>query len=376
MILELNRVLEQVGKDKGISKAILIDAIESAVLIAAKKKYGADKEIESHFNEELGEVELFQFKTVVKDVVDPDNEVSHEKAVKEDPGVEVGDSLGMKLDASGFGRIAAQAAKQIIVQKLRDAERDNIYNEFRERKGEILNGIVKRFEHGDMIVDLGKTEAVLSQKEQVPGENYRPTERVRAYLVDVKKTSKGPNIILSRTHPGMVAKLFELEVPEIHEGIVKIKNVVREPGSRVKIAVVSEDRDIDPVGACVGMKGSRVQAVVQELKGEKIDIVEWVDDPARFVCNALSPAQIAKVIVHDAEKSMEVIVPDNQLSLAIGKRGQNVRLGAKLTGWKIDIFSESKKALAMEVEKSLWEIPTVTDEEENVEGIESSEANE
>lgn len=376
MILELNRVLEQVGKDKGISKAILIDAIESAVLIAAKKKYGADKEIESHFNEELGEVELFQFKTVVADVVDPDNEVSHERAVKEDPGVEVGDSLGMKLDASGFGRIAAQAAKQIIVQKLRDAERDNIYNEFRERKGEILNGIVKRFEHGDMIVDLGKTEAVLSQKEQVPGENYRPTERVRAYLVDVKKTSKGPNIILSRTHPGMVAKLFELEVPEIHEGIVKIKNVVREPGSRVKIAVVSEDRDIDPVGACVGMKGSRVQAVVQELKGEKIDIVEWVDDPARFVCNALSPAQIAKVIVHDAEKSMEVIVPDNQLSLAIGKRGQNVRLGAKLTGWKIDIFSESKKALAMEVEKSLWEIPTVTDEEENAEGIESSEANE
>lgn len=376
MILELNRVLEQVGKDKGISKAILIDAIESAVLIAAKKKYGADKEIESHFNEELGEVELFQFKTVVEDVSDPDNEVSHEKAVKEDPGVEVGDSLGMKLDASGFGRIAAQAAKQIIVQKLRDAERDNIYNEFRERKGEILNGIVKRFEHGDMIVDLGKTEAVLSQKEQVPGENYRPTERVRAYLVDVKKTSKGPNIILSRTHPGMVAKLFELEVPEIHEGIVKIKNVVREPGSRVKIAVVSEDRDIDPVGACVGMKGSRVQAVVQELKGEKIDIVEWVDDPARFVCNALSPAQIAKVIVHDAEKSMEVIVPDNQLSLAIGKRGQNVRLGAKLTGWKIDIFSESKKALAMEVEKSLWEIPTVTDEEENAEGIESSEANE
>lgn len=376
MILELNRVLEQVGKDKGISKAILIDAIESAVLIAAKKKYGADKEIESHFNEELGEVELFQFKTVVEDVVDPDNEVSHEKAVKEDPGVEVGDSLGMKLDASGFGRIAAQAAKQIIVQKLRDAERDNIYNEFRERKGEILNGIVKRFEHGDMIVDLGKTEAVLSQKEQVPGENYRPTERVRAYLVDVKKTSKGPNIILSRTHPGMVAKLFELEVPEIHEGIVKIKNVVREPGSRVKIAVVSEDRDIDPVGACVGMKGSRVQAVVQELKGEKIDIVEWVDDPARFVCNALSPAQIAKVIVHDAEKSMEVIVPDNQLSLAIGKRGQNVRLGAKLTGWKIDIFSESKKSLAMEAEKALWEIPTVTDEEESVEGIESSEANE
>jgi N utilization substance protein A len=376
MILELNRVLEQVGKDKGISKAILIDAIESAVLIAAKKKYGVDKEIEAHFNEELGEVELFQFKTVVENVVDPDNEVSHEKAVKEDPGVEVGDSLGMKLDASGFGRIAAQAAKQIIVQKLRDAERDNIYNEFRERKGEILNGIVKRFEHGDMIVDLGKTEAVLSQKEQVPGENYRPTERVRAYLVDVKKTSKGPNIILSRTHPGMVAKLFELEVPEIHEGIVKIKNVVREPGSRVKIAVVSEDRDIDPVGACVGMKGSRVQAVVQELKGEKIDIVEWVDDPARFVCNALSPAQIAKVIVHDAEKSMEVIVPDNQLSLAIGKRGQNVRLGAKLTGWKIDIFSESKKSLAMEAEKALWEIPTVTDEEENAEGIESSEANE
>lgn len=370
MILELNRVLEQVGKDKGISKAILIDAIESAVLIAAKKKYGADKEIEAHFNEELGEVELFQFKTVVDDVADPDNEIDIEVAVKEDPGVEIGDSLGMKLDASGFGRIAAQAAKQVIVQKLRDAERDNIFNEFKERRGEILNGIVKRFEHGDMVVDLGKTEAILPQKEQVPGESYRPTERVRAYLVDVKKTSKGPQIILSRTHPGMVAKLFEMEVPEIHEGIVKIKNVVREPGSRVKIAVLSEDRDIDPVGACVGMKGSRVQAVVQELKGEKIDIVEWVDDPARFVCNALSPAQIAKVIVNEAEKSMEVIVPDNQLSLAIGKRGQNVRLAAKVTGWKIDIYSESKKSEMMETQKALWEMPTVPEEEGVEEAVE------
>lgn len=368
MILELNRVLEQVGKDKGIDKGVLVDAVEQAVLIASKKKYGINKEIEAHYNEEIGEVELFQFRTVVEDVADPDNEISIDMAREEDPGVEVGDSLGTKLEASGFGRIAAQAAKQIIVQKLRDAERDNIYNEFRERKGEILNGIVKRFEHGDMVVDLGKTEAILSHKEQVPGESYRPTERVRAYLVDVKKTSKGPQIILSRTHPGMVAKLFELEVPEIHEGIVKIKNVVREPGSRVKIAVVSEDRDIDPVGACVGMKGSRVQAVVQELKGEKIDIVEWVDDPARFVCNALSPAQIAKVLVNDAEKTMEVIVPDNQLSLAIGKRGQNVRLAAKLTGWKIDIFSESKKAQLMEVEKALWEIPTVSEEEGVEEG--------
>lgn len=368
MIFELNRVLDQVGKDKGIDKTVLIEAIEAAVLTASKKKYGVDKEIEAHYNEELGEVELFQFKTVVEDVEDPDNQISLEMARKEDPGVEAGDSLGMKLDASVFGRIAAQAAKQVIVQKLRDAERDNIYNEFRERKGEILNGIVKRFEHGDMIVDLGKTEAILPEKEQVPAEIYRPTERVRAYLVDVKKTSKGPQIILSRTHPGMVAKLFELEVPEIHEGIVKIKNVVREPGSRVKIAVLSEDRDIDPVGACVGMKGSRVQAVVQELRGEKIDIVEWVDDPARLVCNALSPSQIARVIVHDAEKTMEVIVPDNQLSLAIGKRGQNVRLAAKVTGWKIDIFSESKKAQMMEAEKALWEIPTVPAEEEGIEG--------
>lgn len=376
MILDLNRVLEQVGKDKGIDKAILVDAVEAAVLMASKKKYGIDKEIEAHYNEEIGEVELFQFKTVVDDVADPDNEIDIEDAVKEDPGVELGDSLGVKLDASVFGRIAAQAAKQVIVQKLRDAERDNIYNEFKERKSEIVNGIVKRFEHGDMIVDLGRTEAIIPHKEQVPGESYRPTERVRAYLVDVKKTSKGPQIILSRTHPGMVAKLFELEVPEIHEEIVKIKNVAREPGSRVKIAVVSDDRDIDPVGACVGMKGSRVQAVVQELKGEKIDIVEWVDDPARFVCNALSPAQIARVIENDTERSMEVIVPDNQLSLAIGKRGQNVRLAAKLTGWKIDIFSESKKSEMTEAQKALWEMPTIPSEEEVVEGDKITEENE
>lgn len=342
MGLNLNNVIEQVGKDKGLDKKILIDAIESALLTAARKRYGIHKEIEAHFNEEMGEIEIFQFKTVAENVSDPDVEVSLEAALELDPDVAVGDSLGIKLDISDFGRIAAQTAKQIITQKVRDAEKDVVYNEYVNRKGDIVTGIVQRFERGDLIIDLGRTEAILTKKEQVRGEGYRQGDRVRALIIDVKKAAKGPSVVLSRTSPDFVVKLFKDEVPEVYEGIIEAKNVAREPGDRTKIAVYSRDSDVDPVGACVGIKGSRVQTVVQELKGEKIDIVPWSSDHVKFICSALAPAQVSRVLEDDANHSMEVVVADDQLSLAIGKRGQNVRLAAKLTGWKLDIRSESE----------------------------------
>ncbi len=342
MISDLSRIIDQVGKDKGIDKTILIDALEQALLAAARKKYGPKQEIEAKYNEEAGELELFQFKTVVKDVKNPPAEISLKEAKELDADVEIGDSLGTKIDIAEFGRIAAQTAKQVIIQRVKDAERENIFEDFKDRKGEVISGTVQRFEKGSIIVNLGRAEAVIPQQELVPRETYKPGDRIRAYVLDVRKTPKGPQIILSRSNPNFLTKLFELEVPEVSEGIVKILNAAREPGGRTKIAVYSQDSDVDRVGACGGMKGSRVQAVVQELRGEKIDIIPWSDDSASFVCNALAPAEISKVIIHQDAKSMEVIVEDDQLSLAIGRRGQNVRLAAKLTGWKIDIRSEPK----------------------------------
>ena len=342
MISDLSRIIDQVGKDKGIDKAILIDALKEALLAAARKKYGSKQEIEASYNEEAGEIELFQFKIVVKNVINPPAEISLEEAKGLDADAAVGDSLGIKIDIGEFGRIAAQTAKQVIIQRVKDAERENIFEDFKDRRGEVISGTVQRFEKGSIIVNLGRAEAVIPQQELVPRETYKPGDRIRAYVLDVRKTPKGPQIILSRNNPNFLIKLFELEVPEVSEGIVKILNAAREPGSRAKIAVYSEDSDVDPVGACVGMKGSRVQAVVQELRGEKIDIIPWSDDSASFVCNALAPAEISKVIINQETKSMEVIVEDDQLSLAIGRRGQNVRLAAKLTDWKIDIRSESK----------------------------------
>jgi N utilization substance protein A len=338
----LSRIIDQVGKDKGIDKKILVEALEQALLAAARKKYGLKQEIEAKYNEEAGEVELFQFKTVVKNVKNPPAEISLEEAKELDADAEVGDSLGTKIDIAEFGRIAAQTAKQVIIQRVKDAERENIFEDFKDRKGEVISGTVQRFERGAIIVNLGRAEAVIPQQEMVPRETYKPGDRIRAYVMDVRKTPKGPQIILSRSNPDFLSKLFELEVPEVSEGIVKIVNAAREPGGRAKIAVYSEDSDVDPVGACVGMKGSRVQAVVQELRGEKIDIIPWSDDPASFVCNALAPAEISKVVINEEAQSMEVIVEDDQLSLAIGRRGQNVRLAAKLTDWKIDIRSEAK----------------------------------
>lgn len=342
MGLNLNNVIEQVGKDKGLDKAILIDALESAMVKAAEKKHGPNKIIEAHFNEEVGEIELFQFKTVVEHITNPDQEVSLAEANKIDPEAVVGDDLGIKLDTAEFGRIAAQTAKQIIIQKMREAERNIVYNEYINKKGEIVTGIVHTFERGDIVVDMGRAEAVLPRDEQIKRENYRQGDRIRALIIDVKDVQKGAQIVLSRTHPNLVAKLFEMEVPEIYEGIINIKGIAREPGDRTKIAVYSNDHAVDPVGACVGIKGSRVQAVVQELRGEKIDIVPWSDEPAKFICNALLPAQIIRVIMDETDHSMEVIAPDDQLSLAIGKRGQNVRLAAKLTGWKVDIRNETE----------------------------------
>lgn len=341
MTSDLKRMIDQVSREKGLDQEVLVRALEEAVKTAAKKKLGHDKDIEVSFNPELGEVEVFEFKEVVEDVVDEGHQVSLEEARKLDPECEVGDSLGMKMETSDFGRIAAQSAKQVIMQRLKEAERDIVYDDFKDRKGEIINGIVQRFDRGSIIVNLGRTEAELPPREQIPRESYRQGDRIRAYILDVKQYSRGPQIILSRTHPNFLSALFENEVPEISEGIVKIVQVAREPGSRSKIAVYSKDPDVDPVGACVGMKGSRVQAVVQELRGEKIDIVTWDPDPAKFICNALAPAEIIRVIVDEENHSMEVVVPDDQLSLAIGKGGQNVRLASRLTGWALDVISET-----------------------------------
>ncbi|HEX5037081.1 MAG TPA: transcription termination factor NusA [bacterium] len=356
MLQNLTKIIEQVGKEKSIPKEVLIEAIEAAMLTAARKKYGHEREIEARFNEELGEVELFQFRTVVESVANPYTEVDTKQAAELDPEAQIGDSIGEKLDNTFLGRIAAQTAKQVIIQKVRDAERDIVFNEYRNRVNELITGIIRRVEKGNVIVDLGRTEAVLPPREQVRTEDYKPGDRIQAYFLALQKTTRGPSLILSRRNPGLLMKLFEMEVPEVSEGIVEIRSAAREPGLRSKIAVYSKDSDVDPVGACVGMKGSRVQNVVQELRGEKIDIVSWDPDAAKFVCNAIAPAEVAKVIINEKDRSMEIIVPDDQLSLAIGKRGQNVRLAAELTGWNIDIYSETKlDEMAKKAKKTLAE---------------------
>jgi len=388
--VNLNLVLEQVAKDKGIDKSVLVATLEDAMQTAAKKHFGQDRSLEAKYETEKGVVELFQAVTVVEQITDPIQAVNQltldearKKGMEVEPGDELvfqifyrdedaaeakaqddqyGDILKLRTFRHGFGRIAAQTAKQVILQRTRDAERENVYNEYKDRKSEIVTGIARRFERGNIIVDLGRAEAVLPVREQVPRETYRAGDRVQAYVLDVLRESKGPQIILSRASVNLLTKLFEMEVPEIAEGIVVIEAAAREPGGRAKIAVSSRDQDVDPVGACVGMKGSRVQAVVQELRGEKIDIVPWDDDPARFVCAALAPAEVARVIIDEANHAMELIVPDDQLSLAIGRRGQNVRLAAQLTGWKLDINSETRVREMREfATRSLGALPGVTE---------------
>jgi len=359
---ELDKVIEAVGKDKGIDRTLIISAVEEAMLTVARRKYGPFRDIEARYNTDLGEVELFEFRNVVEKIENKDKEISFGEAKAYDPEVSLGDSLGIKLDTTLLSRIAAQTAKQVIVQKVRDAEREIIFNEFQHRKGEIITGLVRRVDRGNVIVDLGRTEGFMPLREQIPGEPYNPGDRVQAHLSDVQLTPKGPRIILSRACPEYLISLFQNEVPEIRENIVQIKNAARDPGVRAKIAVISRDSDVDPVGACVGVRGSRVQNIVQELKGERIDIVPWDEDISRFVCNALSPAEIQKVIIDDENKEIEVVVAENQLSLAIGKRGQNVRLAAQLTGWKIDIVSETEMAKRLAMAKyQLMLIPGVSD---------------
>jgi N utilization substance protein A len=363
MSVDLNRVIEQVSKEKGIDKTIVVNAVEEMMHSAARRTFGPDRNIESRFNPEIGEIELFEIKTVVAAVANAASEVELEDAhAKYDPEAQVGDEILIKLDTATMGRIAAQAAKQNLIQHIRDAERKQIFNEFKDRKGEIVSGIVQRFERKNMIVNLGRTEAILPEKEQIPHERYRQGDRIRALILDVDLSEKGLSIVLSRTSNLFLMKLFEQEVPEIYEAIVEIRQCAREPGGRAKVAVYSKDNDVDPVGACVGMKGTRVQSVVQELRGEKIDIVPWTDDQAELVCRALAPAKVSKVIIDEDEHAMEVIVPDDQLSLAIGKRGQNVRLAHRLSGWKLDVRSDSEaEEEARAARASLNAIPGIGD---------------
>jgi len=361
-LTELTRVMDSVCKDKGIEKDEIVSAVEEAVLSAAQKLFrmrDLDKELEVHFNEDDGDVELFEFKTVVEEIEDPEMEITEEEAIDLDPEAELGDQIGVKINPD-FTRIAIQNAKQRILQSIKEAEGKVIYEEFKNRKGELISGIVRRVERRNIIVDLGKTEAFLPPEQQVQREYYKPKERMRALLVDIKETKRGPQLILSRSHKDFVRKLFESEVPEIGDQIVEIKALSRDPGGRTKIAVSSNDQDVDPVGACVGMRGARVQNVIQELRGEKIDIVPWSPDQARFACNALSPASVNKVIIDDENKSMEIIVDDDQLSLAIGRRGQNVRLASQLTEWRIDIKTDSQvKREQQDVVSLLMSLPNV-----------------
>jgi len=382
-------IVDQVAQEKGIDRQVLIETMEAAILKAAQAAFGPNRELEARFNTESGNIDLFQYMTVVEAVAQPEREIALDVAQRHGLDADVGEDLGfqvfwhprdaerarqqdkefgavldMKQARSAFGRIAAQTAKQVLLQRVRDAERDIIYNEYKDRQGQLIRGIVRRFEKGhNLIVDLGKTEGILPAREQTPRETYRPGDRIVAFVKNIDREARGPMIILSRQSPNLVEKLFEAEVPEIYESIVKIVGVAREPGSRSKIAVTSRDADVDPVGACVGIKGSRVQAVVQELRGEKIDIVPYDKDPARYIINAIQPAEVNRVIVDEANHRMELVVPDEKLSLAIGRKGQNVRLASQLTSWRLDIVSESKfRQMEDEAMTQLAEIDGMDDE--------------
>jgi N utilization substance protein A len=341
MSIEVIHIIDQISREKGIERSILIDAMKSAMEAAARKNLPHLENLVSQFNENTGEVEIFTEKHVVDEVEDENLEIALIDSLKLNPDAEIGDTILEPQKVDNLGRIAAQLAKQVILQKVREAEIDIIYNDYKNRKGELINGFVHRFEHGDMIIDLGKAEGILPRREQVFRETFNRGDRVRAYILDIRKTPKKATVILSRTHVGLVENLFQLEVPEISEGMVEIMGIVREPSGRTKIAVMTNDRDIDAVGACVGMRGMRVQAIVLELRGEKIDIIEYSEDPEVFIRNALSPAKISRIISNPNEKHMTIIVADDQMSLAIGKKGQNVRLAAKLVKWRIDIKGES-----------------------------------
>ncbi|HEY7790375.1 MAG TPA: transcription termination factor NusA [Vicinamibacterales bacterium] len=348
----LQQTIEALAKEKGIEPDVIITAIEDAVLTASRKYYKTTENLKTRFNPETGQVDLFAVKQIVADVANPATEISLTDAQQlYGEEAEVDMEIEFPKPTEVLGRIAAQTAKQVISQKVREAERENIFTEYNQRIGEVINGMVKRFENGDLVLEVGRIEALLPRKEQSRAESYTQGDRVRAVIKGVSRSAKGPQIVVSRTDPALLIKLFEQEVPEIYDGTVMIRGAVREAGDRAKVAVFSRERDVDPVGACVGMKGTRVQAIIRELRGEKIDIVEWSEDPVAFVTNALSPAKVQRVsIVEDRDRIMEVVVEDKQLSLAIGKKGQNVRLAAKLTGWRIDIKSEEEKRREVEAQ--------------------------
>ncbi|MEZ5841455.1 MAG: transcription termination factor NusA [Hyphomicrobiales bacterium] len=342
--LELLQIADAVAREKAIDRGIVIAAMEDAIQKAARSRYGLETEVRAEINPKTGEIRLARLLRVVEDVENTSTEIALADALGRNPAARVGDFIAEALPPMDFGRIAAQSAKQVIVQKVREAERDRQYEEFKDRIGEIVHGVVKRVEYGNVIVDLGRGEGIVRRDELIPREAFRYGDRIRAYIYDVRREQRGPQIFLSRTHPQFMAKLFAQEVPEIYDGIITVKSVARDPGSRAKIAVISRDSSIDPVGACVGMRGSRVQAVVQELQGEKIDIIPWSPDAATFIVNALQPAEVAKVVLDEDAERIEVVVPDDQLSLAIGRRGQNVRLASQLTGWDIDILTEQEES--------------------------------
>jgi N utilization substance protein A len=357
----LRQQIEQISREKNINPEVIIAAIEDAILTASKKYYKSNEDLRSRFNKETGQIEVFAVKQIVETVENDEVQIGLSEAQKLIPEAEVGQEIEFPKPTDILGRIAAQTAKQVIFQKVREAERDNVYSEYSGRVGEVVNGIVKRQEMGDFIVDLGRAEALLPRKEQSRAETYQTGDRVRVAIVKVMKAAKGPQVIVSRTDPALLVKLFEMEVPEIYDQTVQIKGCVREAGERAKVAVVSREKDVDPVGACVGMKGTRVQSIIRELRGEKIDIVEWNEDPTQFVINALSPAKVSRVsIVDEEQRIMEVVVEDKQLSLAIGKKGQNVRLAAKLVGWRIDIKSEEEKR--QEVEAHMARMARIVEE--------------
>ena len=358
---ELKKAIDQISKDRGIDRDLLIDTLEEAVRSSVARKFGDEIDVEVNFNEETGEIDVYQFKVVVAEVHDPVSEITLEDAQQHDPGVRIDDELGFKLKVEDLGRIAAQSAKQVIIQRMRDAEQEIIYEEYKDRVGEIVGGIIQRRDRTGWIINLGRTEALLAKDEQIPRERYKRGDRVQAFVIDVQKESRGPQVIVSRSHPDYMVSLFNREVPEVSDGTVKLMGVARDPGLRAKVAVYSRDRDVDPVGACVGIRGSRIQNVVQELKGERIDIVVWSPDIVMYAKNALSPAMISRITVDDDDEVLEVVVPDDQLTLAIGRKGQNVKLASKLLGWKIDIFTESRYGELNAARKGLEQLASVAE---------------
>jgi N utilization substance protein A len=363
MNLELKKAIEQICKDRGIDRDMLIDTLEDAVRISVLRRFSEDADVEVNYNDETGDIEVFQFKIVVTDgdVQNDNTQISLSQARQHDPTVQLDDEMGFRVKVADLGRIAAQSAKQVIIQRMRDAEQEIIYEEYKDRLGEIVSGIVQRRERGGWIINLGRTEAILPREEQIPREHFKRGDRVQSIIIDVRKEGRGPQVVISRAHRDYMAALFRREVPEVDDGIVQIMSVARDPGSRAKVAVYSRERDVDPVGACVGVRGSRIQNIVQELHGERIDIVIWSQDIATYARNALAPALVLRIVVDDEENLLEVIVPDDQLTNAIGRKGQNVKLAARLLGWKVDIFTESRYNEANAIGHGLEQVASVAE---------------